>query len=324
MQPDERSATRDPGPPSTEDSVIQTIPTGYIPCRHGVLLAGAFNRSQIPLERESCMASIVQQWRRMSSTSRVCAMRSVSVVTLMSALFAGDATGDPQVGPSAEACVDCHLEKTVMSHPVGIQPPHGGKALPMAADGTISCGTCHGLEPHAASSTSVRTARSRCEVCHESGGHGGEAALAHMVRIDEWGRPGLSKLSTRCASCHDGAIAPAAHVRFVSGPRPRHQKAGFDGLRSGHPIGMRYSQSVAAKSRGYRRVSDLPPGILFEDGAVGCGSCHDLFSDQASRLVYENTGSALCLTCHAKTPRPPSLQPNPRYTMLQAISSIEG
>ncbi|MCC6676430.1 MAG: hypothetical protein IT436_04740 [Phycisphaerales bacterium] len=38
--------------------------------------------------------------------------------------------------------------------------------------------------------------------------------------------------------------------------------------------------------------------IRLFDRTVGCGSCHNVYSQQSKLLVMSNQGSQLCLKCH--------------------------
>lgn len=79
--------------------------------------------------------------------------------------------------------------------------------------------------------------------------------------------------SSYCISCHDGSSMP---IR-VSDTHPL-------GV---HPVGY-----------GFRLK--LSEAIVLVDGAVACTSCHDGKSKLPHMLAMTQTGSTLCLGCHAK------------------------
>ncbi|MEE9542893.1 MAG: cytochrome c3 family protein, partial [Thermodesulfobacteriota bacterium] len=67
-----------------------------------------------------------------------------------------------------------------------------------------------------------------------------------------------------------------------------------------HPIGMSYVDTKLKYRGAYRDIKDLPKEIKLFDNAVGCGSCHSLYSKLHYELVMSNAGSRLCLGCHVK------------------------
>ncbi len=246
-----------------------------------------------------------------------------AVCSLWGALFLFVVSGlaaDPVSSPAT--CAECHREMVLMSHPVGIVPPLSGRHLPLAADGTITCGTCHVDVDHfsTGSSPASQLGRSLCVTCHPNGAgrHENESTLVHMATVDSRGAISLVSHSRKCASCHDGSSAPDAHVRFVSTPR---QQKGLmpilDGPNS-HPVGVRYVDALTVRPRSYRVISDLPAELLFEDAAVGCGTCHDLYGSGEDLLQFSNRGSDLCLSCHAMTPTPPRPRGNITFAALQS------
>jgi predicted CXXCH cytochrome family protein len=113
-------------------------------------------------------------------------------------------------------------------------------------------------------------------------------------------------VSRFCLSCHDGTIAEDVHgirAAAVSGSASLGTSLADD-----HPVSIRYDDS----DRGLRSVStpiffgDGSAGTiadLLEDGAVQCSSCHDVHNVRAAPstdlLTMRNTGSALCMSCHA-------------------------
>jgi len=162
--------------------------------------------------------------------------------------------------------------------------------------------------------------RSLCITCHADGAgrHQNEPSLVHMVTSAMTGSLSLVPHSRECASCHDGAAAPDAHVRFAGAPRPRNGLMPINGGRDSHPVGVRYADARSVRPGSYRSVSDLPAEMLFENGAIGCATCHDLYSSESERLLMSNRGSVLCLTCHALTPAPPARQENMTFAALQS------
>ena len=119
-----------------------------------------------------------------------------------------------------------------------------------------------------------------------------------------------SGISTLCLSCHDGTVAVdsfggATGTNFIV-PGP-----GFVGkdLRSEHPISFTYDTALATADGGLHDPATYASGLggtvnadLLFGGSLECASCHDVHNAvvNPSLLRKDNTGSALCLTCHNK------------------------
>lgn len=118
--------------------------------------------------------------------------------------------------------------------------------------------------------------------------------------------------STRlCLSCHDGTVALDSYggltgTRFISGSG----NLGTNLLTS-HPVGVDYP---APGTRGFNDADadgnvvdpvETPAGSSahLEDGKVQCVSCHFAHGSRAAYGMFlrvDNTGSALCMTCHTR------------------------
>lgn len=212
------------------------------------------------------------------------------------AMTAGPAT---QSRPSADArCSSCHQVEHALSHPTGFAP---GRPLPAEYPleaGLFTCLTCHtdhAARPHTRAGGLLRSGiagTQRCADCHDRRSHALAIDAAHLA----W--PGTAPAKDRevetrsCLECHDGSVAgDAASHRAAVGYRP-----GAD-----HPVGITYR---ARPSRNVDEPPLHPPAALDSrirlfGGAVGCGSCHSLYSTAPGRLVMDNHASALCLSCHA-------------------------
>lgn len=134
------------------------------------------------------------------------------------------------------------------------------------------------------------------------------------------GQPnGTSKL---CLSCHDGTMALEAYGKTLTGTHfisdvqfgTGSKVIGTD-LTNDHPISFVYDQALAAADGALNdpQTATILPGInsvqgtiaaelLDKSGQVQCTSCHDVHNGQGINklLKVNNTGSALCLTCHNK------------------------
>jgi len=124
------------------------------------------------------------------------------------------------------------------------------------------------------------------------------------------GQPtGSSKL---CLSCHDGTIALG---EVLSRPTPIAFPTGLDFLASGsaalgtdlandHPVSIAYPTTGEFVPAAQATV-DLP---LDHNGVIQCTTCHDPHDDKNGKFLrMANSGSALCITCHAPAGWPSAL-----------------
>jgi predicted CXXCH cytochrome family protein len=121
------------------------------------------------------------------------------------------------------------------------------------------------------------------------------------------GQPGgVSKL---CLSCHDGTVALDAfggmsgNLGDISGSGTGSGDLGTD-LSNDHPISFVYDTALATADGELYDPATTPDvaSKLFTGGLLECASCHDVHNNTgfAPMLLVDNTGSGLCLTCHAK------------------------
>lgn len=124
------------------------------------------------------------------------------------------------------------------------------------------------------------------------------------------GQPnGASKL---CLSCHDGTVAidnfggTTNGSNFIGGGK----NLGAD-ISNDHPVSFTYDDALATADGELHAPSSTNSGLggtiaddLLIGGSMECSSCHDVHNTDAVNgtklLVKTNSGSALCLTCHAK------------------------
>jgi len=135
------------------------------------------------------------------------------------------------------------------------------------------------------------------------------------------GQPGsVSKL---CLSCHDGSVAIGAYGYAPSSTiGTTNVKAsgriliggGTGNLQNHHPIGFDYGEVAALDNEIKDPTSELlggsggnPNALTINDllwgGKVECSSCHDVHNTKNTGMKFvwvEDTGSQLCLSCHAK------------------------
>ena len=209
-------------------------------------------------------------------------------------------------------CTTCHKEALELSHPVDIRPSMAvPEPFPLDWKNELSCVTCHSAHDPGYGEFHVRSRASGqglCIMCHdnlESDMHTVSMGSAHIS-----GRPSarfepnqagvaLDELSIKCISCHDAVFA--LDTELVN---PLFTKNNYmyniSSMGLSHPIGMSYSETKRKYRGAYRDIGDIPKEIKLFGGAVGCGSCHSLYSKRHFELVMSNVGSALCLGCHVK------------------------
>lgn len=120
------------------------------------------------------------------------------------------------------------------------------------------------------------------------------------------GQPtGASKL---CLSCHDGTVAlgmvssrstPIEMQGGVTTLPPGPSRLGTD-LSDDHPVSITYDNSLVSANGQLRPPSSLTDKVrLDHNNQMQCTSCHDSHDNKYGKfLVQDNTGSALCITCH--------------------------
>ncbi len=119
------------------------------------------------------------------------------------------------------------------------------------------------------------------------------------------GQPtGTSKL---CLSCHDGTVAPGKLGSKSSSNTMRTAMSARANLTrdlsDDHPISFVYDSALAAQNRELVNPQRLTGNVRLDaHGELQCTTCHDPHSDANPMfLTKNNTGSALCITCHKKT-----------------------
>ncbi|MGA2246378.1 MAG: cytochrome c3 family protein [Verrucomicrobiota bacterium] len=117
------------------------------------------------------------------------------------------------------------------------------------------------------------------------------------------GQPnGSSRL---CLGCHDGTVALgmvnsrsggiAMNTTTMTGQNNLGTVLSYD-----HPVSFVYDNALVTADGSLNAPSTLPQDVrLDRSSQLQCTSCHDPHNDEyGDFLVMDNTGSALCLTCH--------------------------
>lgn len=159
---------------------------------------------------------------------------------------------------------------------------------------------------------------------------------AHLTRLGPTNYVGLDATTRLCLSCHDGA---SAIDKFGNLPgNNTYMNAGYQvgtsaDLTREHPIGLLYPgmKTDGTLDPAQLKVDPLGGPSTYNQGGfndptnttykislktapsmpdgtkgsvIGCGSCHGVHSSTAANGFYflrmNNTGSALCLSCHVK------------------------
>ncbi len=119
-----------------------------------------------------------------------------------------------------------------------------------------------------------------------------------------------SGASLACLSCHDGTVAIDSYsgrtgTDFMTGSAA----VGTD-LTDDHPISFDYTTALATTDGGLFDPSTTASGLttsgtidgdMLFSSQLQCATCHDVHDKTYNFFLrMDNTGSALCLTCHDK------------------------
>ena len=207
-------------------------------------------------------------------------------------------------------CERCHPDSGRRGHPFEVATKKAMPAgWPLDAKGRLMCSSCH--DPHARASKGksayllrgTKRGAQFCQECHEAGmrkdprgWHVLVTQTAHAAASEPPATGAeLDPLTVRCLSCHDGTFGSgvSAHVSSGRVGAPRG---------SSHPVGVRYPSTptviIRGKSTKFRPRASLDKRIRLFDNKVGCGSCHDVYSENEKFLSVETRGSRLCKACH--------------------------
>jgi len=133
--------------------------------------------------------------------------------------------------------------------------------------------------------------------------------------------------SLACLSCHDGTIAVDAFINGQPGapkmmaigdvyypgspygemgPNIGEGYAGSAGppnISNDHPVSFVYDALLAVKDGELADPLTLPPQLPLFSGRMECATCHDVHATTPGipkLLRMDNSGSALCMSCHVK------------------------
>lgn len=211
-------------------------------------------------------------------------------------------------------CNQCHGDtfNNAYIHPVDIAPSSSITIpvdMPLSSSGNITCNTCHDVHspyetPLGDRSYFLRrleTGKAFCDTCHGdvvSPTEDHQAALgeAHFLSSYIEIIPGdeIDPMSKNCLTCHDGTYATT--VTINAGIWTHSEDA-----MTSHPIGIDYEEArlKAGRKTDLRPIGQVDPRMLFFNGRVGCGTCHNPYTDEMKYLVKDDYRSQLCFSCHA-------------------------
>ncbi|MDD5212253.1 MAG: cytochrome c3 family protein [Sulfuricurvum sp.] len=227
-------------------------------------------------------------------------MRSVAAIVALSSMSAYatsnitntkhnlSATGTGTIKAAAgdnndEICVYCHTPHAANTAFVGA--PLWNKATPTGTFtmyGTTIGGTTGDTTPNSPSMA--------CLSCHD-----GVSAINSMVNA-----PGSGGYNAAGANVKFGATAAGTAYTMPAGVT----QIGVD-LRNDHPVSITYTAGRASLKATTTTLTSWAGAAtiadLLRNSKVECGSCHDPHeATNGTFLRVANTGSALCIGCHAK------------------------
>jgi len=203
------------------------------------------------------------------------------------------------------ACNACHLKlEQKKSHPSDVYPSMTiPRDMPLT-EGKLTCMTCHYVHPEDNIQYLTdnhlflrRQARGIffCSICHnidknrhivfENVHRGTYRVTDRTTRID--------RMSLECIECHDSHAQPRPEL--LGAGTWNHYRKEYN-----HPIGTSYNKISSRKMHQFRESSMLRGEIRLFDGKIGCGTCHNIYSQEKNMLVINNSKSRLCLECHIK------------------------
>lgn len=117
-----------------------------------------------------------------------------------------------------------------------------------------------------------------------------------------------SAQSMLCLSCHDGTVALDSYGGTTGSTTITGSGLVGTDLSDDHPISFTYDLTLATADGALHDPGTALSGLggtinadLLFAGQMQCASCHDVHGTGiASLLRINNSGSALCLTCHDK------------------------
>lgn len=219
------------------------------------------------------------------------------------------------------ATAGCHDFDPALSHPVGVVPKSAiGANMPLDSRSRITCLTCHDNNDSSENLSYLDIGLERslrrpsgmefCARCHlKMGGtlleqsHWRFSTRAHLrpmkpqSQISQDGESITADLddeSRTCLSCHDKVTVTIPALNETAAQKRARRRTMTD-----HPIAMSYELTAVQKKPGkFKFPLHKRSQIRLFDGKLGCGSCHNPYSQTEKSLVAPQTRGILCRKCH--------------------------
>lgn len=185
-----------------------------------------------------------------------------------------------------EVCVFCHTPHNANPN---LLPLWNRKTPDVTKFQMYTASTTMNVKPSGAAPSPVSLL---CLSCHDGAGVGSAVTVSDTHNIIN--APGDKHFySAKCTSCHNFAQTPSQKRTIINiGPN----------LTNDHPISMPYPTN--AQDPDFNTPTDPQKGwesIKLYDSKVECASCHNVHDPGVTPFLRTvNTGSKLCLKCHAK------------------------
>ena len=225
-------------------------------------------------------------------------------------------------------------------------------SLNFSARGASVIGSVHDLSVGGSGDYKAVSEKNACVFCHTAHHANGETPLWNhtmssvsnyvvysSVRFTNLNItvPQPNGSSRLCLSCHDGTVAlgnvssGAAEIQMQNGVTTMPagpNNLGTD-LSGDHPISFVYDAALSARDPQINDPGTLPKTVRLDaQSRLQCTACHNPHDNQFGNfLVMDNTGSALCLTCHQPSSWPASAHavsaaPVPQVILAQAAARV--
>lgn len=211
-------------------------------------------------------------------------------------------------------CLSCHPDSEKLSHPSNFYPVESLPAPFPLFRNKLVCVTCHfphrtyGQEalnetPKVKGPFLLRAEEAGklfCFRCHKGDfvdfqvdSHALAGKKAHKPPLDYELKNTMDVNSRECLSCHDGTLSISSDAELRELNWEHHTEIGLS-----HPVGVDYMDVYSRNPDTYHEPDGLDPRIVLINGKVECETCHNHYSSFKKKLVMENWGSRLCLSCH--------------------------
>ncbi len=198
-----------------------------------------------------------------------------------------------------DSCSGCHMNVNMaFNHPTE-RYPYASTVVPddmPLMDGKLTCLTCHYVHPRKGIVNDTFARRSiadsfYCITCHNNDKREHTAAgKAHFNLNTSLMNMSIDMMSKLCIECHNRKISESKTYFGL----------GRCDSKVNHPVGISYTINNSRKTGEFRPETALHNNVNLYNGKMGCGTCHNIYSQFRYLLVIDNDKSRLCLECHIK------------------------